>query len=263
MAFIKIESLCLAYPGLNGNHVRVFDNFDITIEKGEFIAIVGPSGCGKTTILNLIGGLLPPDSGKITVGGLSPEEARLQHYFSFAFQNPVLLPWRTVRENVRLAGDILKDEKAVSRVDELIKLVGLSGFEDSLPAHLSGGMKARVALARAMSFEPEVLLLDEPFGALDEMTRLEMNNLLMNVLSTMSATCILVTHSVSEAIYLADRVFVFSQRPVKIIGNPVNVALPRPRGITTRDCQEFVTMRNKIERDLFGCDFIELLPDSK
>lgn len=254
MAFVNIESISMAYPGSNGTPVRVFENFSLNVEEGQFLAIVGPSGCGKTTLLDLIGDLLKPNEGNILINGASPSEARKQNYFSYTFQNPVLLPWRSVKDNICLAGEILKNDLPPSRVHELVELVGLVGFEDSRPSQLSGGMRARVELARALSFKPRVLLLDEPFGALDEMTRLEMNNLLMNVWERIknSATCILVTHSIDEAIYLADRVIVLSHRPAQILHPSLEISLPRPRDAKTRISQEFVTFRHNVEKALLS-----------
>lgn len=252
MVNITIDNLHMTFQRPDSN-LKVFEGLNLNIEPGQFVAIVGPSGCGKTTLLDLIGDLQKPDQGTILVGGLSPEEARKQKYFSFSFQNPVLLPWKNVKANIQLAGDILQDSKAISRVDEFIDLVGLKGFEHALPSQLSGGMRARVALARALTFDPKVLLLDEPFGALDEMTRLEMNNLLMTVLTKITPTTILVTHSIDEAIYLADRVIVFTKRPAVINEEePLLVPFKRPRNLATRDSSSFLTIRRKVESLLFG-----------
>jgi len=252
MVNINIKNLHMSFSRPDGE-LKVFENMNLDIEPGQFVAIVGPSGCGKTTLLDLIGDLLKPSKGQILVGGLTPEEARRQKFFSFSFQNPVLLPWKNVKANIQLAGDILQDPKAISRVDEFIDLVGLKGFEHALPSQLSGGMRARVALARALTFDPKVLLLDEPFGALDEMTRLEMNNLLMTVLTKIPATTILVTHSIEEAIYLADRVIVFTKRPAIINEDePLLVPFKRPRNLATRDSAAFLAIRRKVENLLFG-----------
>jgi len=249
---IEIDSLDLTFPSNNGHPIEVFTNFSLRVEEGEFVAIVGPSGCGKTSLLKLIGDLLQPTEGSIYIDGHSPREARKNRDFSFVFQNPVLFPWRTVRQNVELAGELFRDRAVRAQAEAFIKLVGLEEFGDAYPDQLSGGMRSRVAIARALTFQPKVLLMDEPFGALDDMTRLEMNNLLIKVLESFPlATTILVTHSIDEAIYLSDRVVVLSERPAAI-EDQIPITLPRPRDLATRDHPHFLTIRRGIERLLFG-----------
>lgn len=247
--FIDVEKLQMSF-GTNGGSVDVLHDFDLRVEEGNFVAIVGPSGCGKTTFLRILGALLKPTCGELLIGGLSPTEALAKHYFSFVFQNPVLLPWHNVRENVRLAGEVLHDSIACARADDMIARVGLCGFEQAYPDQLSGGMKSRVAIARALTFHPRVLLMDEPFGALDDMTRMRLNCELSDVLYASGATCFLVTHSIDEAIFLADRVLVFSQRPARIIDD-IKVCKTRPRHPDFMEEPEFVSLKKRIRELVF------------
>ncbi|MDO8281555.1 MAG: ATP-binding cassette domain-containing protein [Thermodesulfovibrionia bacterium] len=249
---VEMNEVSMAYRGPNGSPIEVLKKFNLSVEPGTFLAILGPSGCGKTTILNLIGSLIKETSGRINVIGKSPEDALRERAFSFVFQNPVLLPWRTVRENVALAGEIFHDENIVKRAENYVLMLGLTDFLDAYPAQLSGGMQARVAIARAFSYEPKLLLLDEPFGALDSMTRTAMNTLLLNLLNQNSSiTTVLVTHSIEEAIYLADRVIVLSDRPADILWNE-QILMEKPRNLATRNSQDFLKYHREVEQVVFG-----------
>ena len=217
--------------------VTAIDNVSFRAMPGEFWAIVGPSGCGKTTLLKLLGDLIPPTSGEIRVQGMSASEARARGSFSYVFQNPVLLPWRRVRQNVQLPLEILK-RKNRRDPDELLHLVGLSEFADRFPSELSGGMQQRVAIARALTYEPQLLLMDEPFGALDELTRDAMNVELLRIWERVRINVLLVTHSLGEAVFLADKVLVLSARPARVAA-VVQVPFVRPRNKTLRDTAEF------------------------
>lgn len=214
--------------------VVALDTIDLWVPASQVTAIVGPSGSGKSTLLRLIAGLLPPDAGTITVGGrlVSGPDARV----GLVFQEPRLLPWRNALDNVaypqELAGVARPAREARAR--ELMALVGLSGFEAALPAQLSGGMAQRVALARALTLEPRVLLLDEPFGALDALTRDRLDEELLELWERLAATIVIVTHSIPEAVFLADRVVVLSARPGRVVAD-VPVDLPRPRAWATID----------------------------
>ena len=250
--FIVAENLQMCFR-TNGSFIEVFRDFNFEAEQGSFVAIVGPSGCGKTTFLRLLGALVKPTGGRLAIDGCSTTEALAKHFFSFVFQNPVLLPWRNVRENVRLVGEVIHDPAACSRADEMIERVGLGGFEQAYPDQLSGGMKSRVAIARALTFHPQVLLMDEPFGALDDMTRTRLNLELGDVLCTSGATCFFVTHSIDEAIFLADRVIVFSQRPARIIGD-FDVGMLRPRIPEYMESPEFIELKKKIRKLVFQTD---------
>ena len=201
---------------------------DISFAPGQTTALVGPSGCGKSTMLRLIAGLETPTSGRIEIDGQPPSEMLRQAGLSVAFQDPSLLPWRSVRGNIELA--LLLARRKVDRdaIDQLIALVGLEGFAETRPAELSGGMRQRAAIARALATEPRLLLLDEPFGAVDELTRRQLAQDLPRIWEARGTTTILVTHSVNEAVMLSDRVIVLSPRPAGIVLD-IAVELPRPR----------------------------------
>jgi len=219
--------------------LHVLDNISLGVEKGEFISIVGPSGCGKSTLLKIIGGLVKPSSGIVLLDGQSPLQRRREGYLGFVFQKPVLLPWRKLEDNVRLPLEILHNHRNSSeRINKVLDLLGLSGFEGSYPRQLSGGMQQRAALARVFLYEPSLLLMDEPFGAVDEITRTRLNFKLLKVWEEYQSTILFVTHSVEEAVLLADRVVVLSPRPARV-DTIVNVELPRPRSSETLNRDDF------------------------
>jgi NitT/TauT family transport system ATP-binding protein len=216
-AAVRLRGVSRSFS-LNGQPVHALDDVTLDVGDGEFVALVGPSGCGKSTLLRIMAGLLEPSDGDVTVFGGPPRAAIERRSVGFVFQNPVLMPWRSVDANVRLplevAGTLGSDERR--RVKELIHLVGLDGFEGARPSQLSGGMRQRAALARALITRPRLLLLDEPFGALDEITRQRMNLELLRIWREVGVTSVLVTHSVSEAVFLAHRVVVLTPRPGRI-----------------------------------------------
>lgn len=199
-----------------------------TFEKGEIVSLLGPSGCGKTTLLRIVAGLIPKTSGRVCIAGREVDGPYAD--YGFVFQAPSLMPWRNVLDNVLFPMEILHlcDNKARDRAGKLLALVGLTGFENARPHQLSGGMQQRVSLCRALIHSPKLLLMDEPFGALDELTRLDMNDLLLEVRKETGAAVLFVTHSISEAVYLADKVLVFSRRPARV-ASQIEPALGRNR----------------------------------
>lgn len=210
--------------------VVALDRVDLTVGKGEFVSFVGPSGCGKSTLLNLVAGLLPASAGEVLLLGNPVVEPSRR--IGFMFQSPVLLPWRTVESNVLLPAEVFGDDLSESRrrVRAVIELVGLSEFAKAYPNQLSGGMQQRVALARVLTYEPEFLLMDEPFGALDEFTREAMNLELMRIVQSAGITVLFVTHNIGEAVFMSDRVVVMTPRPGRVSGI-VDVSWPQPREI--------------------------------
>jgi len=233
-ASVAIESLGKRFPEGPG----VLANVTLSAQPGDFVAFIGPSGCGKTTLLRLLAGLTPPSSGAVTIDGVVPTEARER--LSFIFQEPTLLPWLTTRRNVELPLELGKqtEDKQTGRVEELLKLVGLENAAEQYPRQLSGGMKMRVSLARALMRQPGLLLLDEPFAALDEMTRNRLNEDLLRLREQAPFTAFFVTHSVSEAIFLSNRVFVLAANPGRIAGE-ITVQAPYPRTAEWRESVDY------------------------
>jgi NitT/TauT family transport system ATP-binding protein len=220
--------------------VTALQSIDLDVGPGEFVSLIGPSGCGKSTLLRVVGDLVEPTSGTVVVNGKSARQARRDGDYGIVFQDAVLYDWRTVTKNIALPLELLGWDKArrAERVEELLRLVELKGFGDHHPWQLSGGMQQRVAIARALSFSPALLLMDEPFGALDEMTRERLNGELLRIWEASGATVVFVTHSIAEAVFLSTRVVVMSRRPGRIAAL-VDVDLPHPRNADTREEPRF------------------------
>lgn len=249
---IKLEKVSMRYPGPSrGEAVLALSDVSLNIHQGEFISLIGPSGCGKTTLLRLIADLLQPTSGTLTVRGKPAAQARQNREYGFVPQAATLYDWRNVIKNVELPLEIMNMPKAEreQRAAELLALVGLSDFHKKYPWQLSGGMQQRVSIARALSFKPSILLMDEPFGALDEMTRERLNGELLNIWRNTKTTIIFVTHSIPEAVFLSTRVVVMSPRPGRI-SKILPVDLPYPRVFETREMPRYFELISQIRDNL-------------
>jgi NitT/TauT family transport system ATP-binding protein len=251
-ALIELDRVDLVYgkPG-SPRSVEALNGISLEVHPEQFVSIIGPSGCGKSTLLKIVAGLLPPTAGRVVVKGQTPEQARQQRAVSFVFQTPVLLPWRTALENVALLLEVqgVPKQERLATARHFLELVGLAGFESHQPRQLSGGMQQRVSIARALSFGPSLLLMDEPFGALDAITRDRMAFELLEIWQKSQKTVLFVTHSVSEAVLLSDVVVVMTPRPgrVKAI---YSIDLPRPRTLETRVAPPFIEYTRQLLHDL-------------
>jgi NitT/TauT family transport system ATP-binding protein len=240
--------------------VTALQGIELEVGRGEFVSLIGPSGCGKSTLLRIVGDITEPTEGDVTVNGKSARRARLDRDYGIVFQAPVLYDWRTVTKNIALPLEMLGWDRAkrAARVKDMVELVELNGFEKHHPWQLSGGMQQRVSIARALSFSPALLLMDEPFGALDEMTRERLNLELLRIWAETGSTVIFVTHSISEAVFLSTRVVVMSPRPGRIAG-VVSVDLPQPRTAATREEPRFFELVTQVRESLHatGADEVE------
>ncbi len=231
--------------------VTALQDIALDLRAGEFISLIGPSGCGKSTLLRIIGDLIQPSSGTVVVNGKSAHQARLDHDYGIVFQDSVLYDWRTVAKNVALPLEMLGWDRARrrTRVAEMLELVELNGFESSRPWQLSGGMQQRVSIARALSFDPALLLMDEPFGALDEMTRERLNMELLRIWEKAGSTVVFVTHSIAEAVFLSTRVVVMSARPGRV-ADVIDIDLEQPRTGETREDPHYFELITAVRETL-------------
>jgi len=250
-AAVAIRAISKRYAARGSSGVLALSSIDLDVRPGEFVSLLGPSGCGKSTLLRIVGDLIAPSDGRVLVNGKPAHQARLDRDYGIVFQDPVLYDWRTVGRNIALPLEMLgwdRDHRQ-QRVREMLELVELQGFEGHYPWQLSGGMQQRVSIARALSFSPAILLMDEPFGALDEMTRERLNMELLRIWDLSKATILFVTHSISEAVFLSTRVVVMSARPGRIVGI-VHVDLPQPRSAETREDPRFFQLVTEVRARL-------------
>jgi len=247
---VSVNRASVIYPAADAP-VQALHEVDLAIAPGEFVALIGPSGCGKTTLLRVIADLEPISGGEVLVNGMTPHDARLARAYGYVFQAPALFPWRTVLANVMLPLQIQGRSAEQCRAIAMAQLahVGLAGFERKYPWQLSGGMQQRVSIARALGFEPRLLMMDEPFGALDEITRDRLNDDLQQLWRRERRTVVFVTHSIAEAAYLATRIVVMSPRPGRIV-REIRSLLPDERHLGMRDSPEFIAVAHELREAL-------------
>jgi NitT/TauT family transport system ATP-binding protein len=247
MSVVTIEGLTKRFDG----GTVALEGIELAIEEGEFVSLIGPSGCGKSTLLRIIGDLIQPTTGTVRVNGKPAPQARGDRDYGIVFQDPVLYDWRTVARNISLPLELARwnRRRRNERVQEMLRLVELTGFEGHYPWQLSGGMQQRVSIARALSFDPALLLMDEPFGALDEMTRERLNLELLRIWEASGSTMVFVTHSIAEAVFLSTRVVVMSPRPGRI-SNVITVDLPHPRTAAIREDPRFFELVTSVREAL-------------
>lgn len=247
---VDIHNLSLTFQTADGP-VYALADIDLQIDQGEFVSFIGPSGCGKTTLLRVIADLETPTAGDISINGLPPHEARLKRDYGYVFQAPALLPWRSIERNVTLPLEImgLAREERLRRAHEALNLVNLNGFEKKFPWQLSGGMQQRASIARALSFDAELLLMDEPFGALDEIVRDHLNEQLLQLWDRTDKTVVFVTHSIPEAVFLSTKIVVMSPRPGRII-DVIDCDFPRDRTLDIRESADFLDIAHRVREGL-------------
>src|SRR6185437_607176 len=249
-AAIEINGLSLSFDTADGP-VQALSNVGLTVARGEFVSFIGPSGCGKTTLLRAVADLETPTAGSIRVNGLSPSQARASRAYGYVFQAPALYPWRTVARNIALPLEIMgfPRKERDARVEKGLELVNLAGFGAKYPWQLSGGMQQRASIARALSFDPDLLLMDEPFGALDEIVRDMLNQQLLRLWDLTGKTVLFVTHSIPEAVFLSTRIVVMSPRPGRVC-DVIDCNFPRDRQLDIRETPEFLAIANLVRQGL-------------
>ena len=247
---INVSDLDLTFD-TNDGPVHALKNINLDINKGDFVSFIGPSGCGKTTLLRVLADLDMPTDGNVTVNGVGPRQARESRAYGYVFQAAGLYPWRNIAANVKLPLEIMgySKKEQLKRVKKVLDLVELTGFEKKFPWQLSGGMQQRVSIARALSFDADILLMDEPFGALDEIVRDHLNEQLLNLWKSTNKTICFVTHSIPEAVYLSTKIVVMSPRPGRIV-DIIKSSLPSERPLEIRDTQEFTEISQRVREGL-------------
>ena len=247
---IDINKLSLTFKTSDGD-VHALSDIDLSVGQGDFVSFIGPSGCGKTTLLRVIADLEQATAGTISVNGMTPEQARLARAYGYVFQAAALYPWRTIAKNVALPLEImgLRSDVILERVQRNLALVDLAGFDKKYPWQLSGGMQQRASIARALAVEPDLLLMDEPFGALDEIVRDHLNEQLLKLWAQTSKTVVFVTHSIPEAVFLSTRIVVMSPRPGRI-HDIIDSDLPRERDLSIRETPAFLSLANRVRDGL-------------
>jgi NitT/TauT family transport system ATP-binding protein len=248
VAVIEAKDLDLTFRTQDGP-VFALSKVNLSVEEGEFVSFIGPSGCGKTTLLRAIADLEQSTGGSLLVNGMAPSQARLARSYGYVFQAPALYPWRTVERNVGLPLEIMGLDDVAGRVQRNLDLVNLSGFEKKFPWQLSGGMQQRVSIARALAFDPKLLLMDEPFGALDEIVRDKLNQQLLDLWRTTQITVVFVTHSIPEAVFLSTKIVVMSPRPGRII-DVIETKLPKDRTLEMRETPAFLKIAQRVREGL-------------
>ena len=247
-AVIEAKDVSLTFAAADGP-VHALAHVDLAVADGDFVSFIGPSGCGKTTLLRIIADLESLSSGTISINGMSPRDARLARSYGYIFQAPALYPWRTVESNVGLPLEIMGLDNQAERIRRNLELVNLGGFEKKFPWQLSGGMQQRVSIARALAFDPKLLLMDEPFGALDEIVRDKLNQQLLELWDRTKKTVVFVTHSIPEAVFLSTKIVVMSPRPGRII-DVIETNLPRNRTLDFRETREFLKIAHRVREGL-------------
>ncbi len=247
---VDVRNVSLTFETGDGK-VDALSNVSLEVAEGEFVSFIGPSGCGKTTMLRVVADLQQPTSGMLLVNGVSAEQARLERGYGYVFQAPALFPWRTIEHNIKLPLEVMgfSDSEQRERVARYLALVNLTGFERKFPWQLSGGMQQRVSIARALSFDPALLLMDEPFGALDEIVRDHLNEQLLQLWDKTGKTVLFVTHSIPEAVFLSTRIVVMSPRPGRII-DIIDCDFPRDRSLEIRETPEFLKIAQRVRTGL-------------
>ena len=247
---VDAQNISLTFDTADGR-VEALSDVHLQVAEGEFVSFIGPSGCGKTTMLRVIADLQQPSSGTLTVNGMSAEGARLARSYGYVFQAPALFPWRTIEKNLKLPLEIMgySEIEQQQRVERYLSMVNLTGFERKFPWQLSGGMQQRVSIARALSFDPALLLMDEPFGALDEIVRDHLNEQLLQLWKSTGKTVLFVTHSIPEAVFLSTRIVVMSPRPGRII-DVIDCDFPTERSLEIRETPEFLKVAQRVRNGL-------------